>query len=328
MKPNIFSYATSELSQDAFFCWLLEWSKDEYAGEELNKISLDFINYILEKTNNEKIISINKIEIIRQEAKIDFYAKINNKLIILFEDKIGTQPHDNQLLRYRKYIENKYKNYHISYVYIKSGIIWKKESEKISEANYLAIDIVEILKILKNTTSNDIYYDYIQAIVLKQNTINSYNSLQFNEWRYNNDTWLGFYAYLESKIDSSGTGFWAGGLKAWLGLEYYWKEYEPEIDDEIDISLVMEKNMITIDAKTRDETNVKEHQEYLSEIIKKGNFNEIEGSFLNDLSKNDKNIRLITIPNIIITSHNGIIDIEKTIEKIMGIIVKFNNCFK
>jgi hypothetical protein len=29
MKPNIFKYATSELSQDAFICWLLAWAKDE-----------------------------------------------------------------------------------------------------------------------------------------------------------------------------------------------------------------------------------------------------------------------------------------------------------
>ena len=29
MKPNLFKYATSELSQDAFICWLLEWAKPQ-----------------------------------------------------------------------------------------------------------------------------------------------------------------------------------------------------------------------------------------------------------------------------------------------------------
>lgn len=28
--PNIFKYAGSELSQDAFTAWLLEWSNPEY----------------------------------------------------------------------------------------------------------------------------------------------------------------------------------------------------------------------------------------------------------------------------------------------------------
>ncbi len=29
-KPNLFSYATSELSQDAFIAWLLAWASPEY----------------------------------------------------------------------------------------------------------------------------------------------------------------------------------------------------------------------------------------------------------------------------------------------------------
>jgi hypothetical protein len=29
-RPNLFSYATSELSQDAFICWLLSWASLEY----------------------------------------------------------------------------------------------------------------------------------------------------------------------------------------------------------------------------------------------------------------------------------------------------------
>jgi hypothetical protein len=28
-KPNIFNYATSELSQDAIICYILEWAKIE-----------------------------------------------------------------------------------------------------------------------------------------------------------------------------------------------------------------------------------------------------------------------------------------------------------
>ena len=29
MTPNLFDYATKELSQDAFFCWLLAWADEE-----------------------------------------------------------------------------------------------------------------------------------------------------------------------------------------------------------------------------------------------------------------------------------------------------------
>ncbi len=36
-KPNLFSYATSELSQDAFICWLLAWAHPE--NKEINSDS-------------------------------------------------------------------------------------------------------------------------------------------------------------------------------------------------------------------------------------------------------------------------------------------------
>jgi len=35
-KPNLFSYATSELSQDAFICWLLSWGAPEHKKSDFN----------------------------------------------------------------------------------------------------------------------------------------------------------------------------------------------------------------------------------------------------------------------------------------------------
>ncbi len=32
--PNLFSYATSELSQDAFICWSLEWASPVNAEKD------------------------------------------------------------------------------------------------------------------------------------------------------------------------------------------------------------------------------------------------------------------------------------------------------
>ncbi|NEX23727.1 hypothetical protein G3480_26250 [Thiorhodococcus mannitoliphagus] len=31
-KPNLFAFATSELSQDAFLAWLLSWADPKYAA--------------------------------------------------------------------------------------------------------------------------------------------------------------------------------------------------------------------------------------------------------------------------------------------------------
>ena len=60
MRPNLFSIATKELSQDAFITWLLQWADDTFiqenselcnAGKEFVKKLLSF-KYKIEKKNN------------------------------------------------------------------------------------------------------------------------------------------------------------------------------------------------------------------------------------------------------------------------------------
>ena len=39
MKPNVFDYATSELSQDAFLAWLFKWAEKD--NEQYDKLLHD-----------------------------------------------------------------------------------------------------------------------------------------------------------------------------------------------------------------------------------------------------------------------------------------------
>jgi len=98
------------------------------------------------------------------------------------------------------------------------------------------------------------------------------------------------------------------------------------MDTEIDISLVMERRMITIDANPYEDVDAEKCQKYLTEIICRNNFMDIEGSFLNPISKNNKNIRIVTIPDILTQDLNDVINVEEITDKIIGIINKFNNC--
>ena len=46
--PNLFDYATKELSQDAVICWLIDWAGRETNGdpedEELRQCGLAFVD--------------------------------------------------------------------------------------------------------------------------------------------------------------------------------------------------------------------------------------------------------------------------------------------
>jgi len=70
IKPNLFKFATSELSQDAFICWLLSWANEEneihdkrlcLCARKLLENFLKNITRINQKNTNE-LKYINKIQ--------------------------------------------------------------------------------------------------------------------------------------------------------------------------------------------------------------------------------------------------------------------------
>ena len=85
-RNNMFKYATKELSQDAFICWLVNYiNTDE---EEYKEVAKDFIELIADKIGNVKFkeyIKSNdyKVEIKHQYKNIDILLKIDKFYIII-----------------------------------------------------------------------------------------------------------------------------------------------------------------------------------------------------------------------------------------------------
>ena len=121
-KNNIFNFATSELSQDAFICWLCNWVNfdDNSLSEDEKKLKLLATEFI-EKMLGEKLED-RKVSIKRQYQKIDVLLEIQNKtefitneneknpvvdIYVIIEDKVGTGLHSNQIERYTKLISEK-----------------------------------------------------------------------------------------------------------------------------------------------------------------------------------------------------------------------------
>jgi hypothetical protein len=326
MKPNIFYYATSELSQDAFFCWLIEWSRKEYMNEQMNRISLNFLNHIFEKTNKEKIDAVNQLEIIRQEANIDFYAKVNNTAIILFEDKTLTDEHDNQLIKYKQYIEKRYKNFQLSYVYLKSSIIHRSEKEVVNNSGYCLLDIYDLINLLQIESNNELFDSYVQMLSTKIGIYNSYHTLPFSQWMNKAETWLGLYAHLEKNIDGSTIRNWGGSLKTWLELSYCWNG-EYEIDEPIELIVALDRNKVVISGSIDEKTDIDVYRDFIFEKIETSELGNTSDLRFSKDQETKKSIRIATIENVLILDDNGIVDFEKTINKITKIIQRVHECF-
>ena len=112
-SPNIFKYATGELSQDAFLCWLIACADCDDAA--LKELGLDFIrflydpkNYTKQELNVSGLVEDKKFPW-KQYFKTDVYfqANINGKVVsFIIEDKTSSMMHGDQLKRYAEGIKN------------------------------------------------------------------------------------------------------------------------------------------------------------------------------------------------------------------------------
>ena len=156
MKNNLFSFATSELSQDAFICWCLNWIN--YPHEELYPMAKDIFSNLLE----EKDLENEEVEIKRQYKKIDVLVILkNSKIAYIIEDKTYTFEHK-QIQRYKEEIEKdpKIKENTIKTVYFKTGF-WFSYDDLVSAD--IKIDREDFLKIIKKYKGkNQILDDYCE----------------------------------------------------------------------------------------------------------------------------------------------------------------------
>ena len=119
MKNNLFSYATSELSQDAFICWLLSFLlKDSRVEPALKACAGALVGEFIPQLKGEEIYADS---IKRQFKSIDILLTINGKYKVIIEDKTFSSEHDSQLKRYKDHIQKEYPDFNVICIYFKTG---------------------------------------------------------------------------------------------------------------------------------------------------------------------------------------------------------------
>ena len=169
-RNNMFKYATKELSQDAFICWLVNYiNTDE---EKYKSVARDFIELIANKIGNIKFkqfVKDNnyKVEIKHQYKNIDVLLKID-KFYIIIEDKIKTIEHDDQINKYTYSLLNsgikEVGDFNIFTCYYKIYDEYKSK-DKFVNAIITRKDMINLLEKVqnKNLYMED-YYKYLKEI--------------------------------------------------------------------------------------------------------------------------------------------------------------------
>lgn len=221
-SPNLFKFATSELSQDAFICWLLSWASPEYSGSSLHRCGIELIGRLFEKHGKELPTEIDKVEVIKQDSNIDVLCIVNEKYAILIEDKTGTKNHSGQLSRYLNEIRSRdFADCNILPIYFKTRD--QACYAGVEENGYHVFSRNEFLSVLNFGVelgiNSDIFNDFRNHLKDISDKVNSYRTLPIDQW-YWRHSWEGFYMELKDKL---GEGHWdhvsnpAGGF-----LGFWW----------------------------------------------------------------------------------------------------------
>ena len=310
-KPNIFKYATSELSQDAIICYILEWAKIENKAlsENLYNLGVKFINSLFDNFQKiDKPEKYHKIEIKKQYKNIDILCIINDEYSIIIEDKTNTKNHSNQLKRYFDEIKKDFSNTKILPIYFKTGD--QSNYDDIEKNGYSIYSRKDFLNVLNSQNyKNDIienYTDYLQNI---DDSINSYRILPIEKWHYN--SWKGFFIELKKKLNDGNWGYISNPNGGFLG--FWWNNHN---NNEYKIYLQIDHSIRKITFKLQKETSIKIEKSIIN-IWKKHIVTDKDGIKVKKpkVVRTGKSVTIGILENEFrMTDNENIIDIDKTIE--------------
>jgi hypothetical protein len=316
MSPNLFKYATSELSQDALLCWLFEWANPELGKSNpvLNKISTDFIISLCDCNIN----SIENLEIRRQYKNIDILLVINKTKAILIEDKVHSGVNGNQLPTYLKLLSKEFNPDNIYPIYLKTGE--QSNYENIKNHGYKPFLRKEILSVFKkginDGVTNNIFLDFYNHLKNMDDSIESYQNLTVGNWTH--DSWKGFFSELQNEL---GTGEWKYVPQKNGGFIGFWWSFNLKNYNGVDFEyyLQLEFNKFCFKVSPYDITQNCEIRDYyrskLFQTAKNENFNLLRNGRCRPGKTSTMTVAKLPY-DYRVKLENGLIDMEKTIENL------------
>lgn len=257
--PNIFSYATKELSQDAFLCWLFSFSEAKYSNGDfsgLNKLAIE----ILQLFSETSYLDIKSIKIEKQKFGIDIWIEINNQTLIIIENKTASVAGKNQLDKYYNNAKVKWltdSSKRLKAVYFKTGLESKNNFERSFKSSvWTHVNIENLISIMSNYNAeidHPFFVDYFCYWYKKVEKYRSFTSLitQNNLNEHDNDIIEAFYKKLETDEIISDWQFANGrGSKQYYANSY---KYYNEASERIYLQLDRFKLKIKFDLALMDD---------------------------------------------------------------------------
>lgn len=221
--PNIFAYATNELSQDAFLCWLFEWGQQNYQGTFLYQKARELL-----KRFGIEVTEKTQIDVIKKQYKhIDVLLLLKNpKKAVIIEDKVYSAEHGDQIKKYAEALseEGEYSKEEILTVYLKTAnFIGKNRNAQITIGRQ---DILDVLG--KEGCGNNIFDEFIEHLLrLNEKTDEWKNEEKPVRWSYR--AWEGF--LMEYSGENGGMGYVPNPSGGFLAYWFSWEDINNQHDE-------------------------------------------------------------------------------------------------
>ena len=308
-KPNLFAWATSELSQDAFIKWLLEWANYPQS-KALHKTAI----HLIHKLTDNKIYSIDSVQFYKQVSKINILCIINEEYALLIGDKTDSKNYSKLLEGFIVKSSEDYLTNKIFSVYFNTGN--QSNFASVKELGYKLFLRKDLLCILgygiKQGVNDPIFNDYYDALKNKEASFQSYKLLPVPKWYLN--SWKGFYSELQKKL---GEGEWdyfpqkKGGSLVFL---WYWKTRS--VDNKVfDYYLQLEHNKFCFKLTLANREKADEVRDYYRGLLyQKAAEHNVE---IYQKGRIGKNMTVAALKNpFIAVDKNGFLDMDSTIKNI------------
>lgn len=213
LRNNLFRYATSELSQDAFLCWLASFALEDAKPDRALQACAHELLECFVPSLKDSPFAVMDIE--RQVGHIDVLLTVVSRgrtYKIIVEDKTFTSEHDNQLQRYLIQGQNTWPDCTVCGVYYKMG--FQSDLSHVKAAGYQIVTREQMLNLMakyRDQTTNPIFLDYYNWWSEYHRQTLLYQQLPLARW--NSQQILGFYHFLQ-------TGGFAADHHVWMGYGY------------------------------------------------------------------------------------------------------------
>lgn len=202
--PNLFRYATSELSQDAAIAYLLSWAEPSFqqtdseahgAGTALLRALL---NQCVPPIAN---MTIQSVAAGRQWEHIDVWCVINHDVLLIIEDKTGSAEHGEQIANYLRRAESfdwEGRPFsEIRAIYMKTGDETLKSLAKANCGVFLRQHLLAVLEPYSHST-NTVVKEFARHLTEVEARSSAFLVTPPQDW-----TWQmvqGFYAEVERRM--------------------------------------------------------------------------------------------------------------------------------